>query len=330
MTVHAVVYTNQGVRRYEDLEAATSRDGPIWVHARDVDSEVLTTLRETFDLHSLAIEDVLGNQPRSKTEEYDEYTFVLLKRAERNQRDDIAFAKEIQTTPIGFFIGSDWLVTLSTDELPAAHITRGRLVNGNSRLLRRGPDFVAYRLMDHLVDGYYTLLEEVEDDIEVIEEDVLTETDPEVIQSINTVRRDLLAFRKIAWPAREAIAHLSRGDSDTVSERNERYFRDLYDHLVQVADLAETYRDLIAGSRDIYLNMVSQSTNEVTKVLTVVATIFIPLTFVVGLYGMNFDPTASPYSMPELLWTYGYPATMLGMGAMAAIIVGYFYRRDWI
>ncbi|MFW5948751.1 MAG: magnesium/cobalt transporter CorA, partial [Halolamina sp.] len=188
--------------------------------------------------------------------------------------------------------------------------------------------FLAYRVLDAVVDDYFDVLDEIEDDIEAVEERVLNHREPEILEELNGVRRDLLAFRKVAWPAREAVSALTRGDVPQVDERNEKYFRDVYDHLVQVVDLIETYRDLTGGSRDIYLNAVSQSTNDVMKTLTVVATIFIPLTFVVGVYGMNFSGT--PLSMPELGWTYAYPATMLGMTLVAALMLGHFRRQGWL
>jgi len=179
-----------------------------------------------------------------------------------------------------------------------------------------------------VVDDYFTVLDEIEDDIEAVEERVLADPDPHMLEALNDVRRDLLSFRKVAWPAREAISSLSRGDIPQVDDENEKYFRDIYDHLVQVVDLIETYRDLTGGSRDIYLNAVSQSTNDVMKTLTVVATIFIPLTFVAGVYGMNFADTR--FAMPELSWTYGYPATMLGMALLGGIMLVQFRRQEWI
>lgn len=159
------------------------------------------------------------------------------------------------------------------------------------------------------------------------EEAVTVSTDSETIEKINDVRRDLLSFRKQVWPAREAVGLLARGPG-TGPPRTEKYFRDIYDHFVQLADLTETDRDLVSGARDIYLNTVSQSTNEVMQVLTVVATIFIPLTFVVGIYGMNF--AGGPYNMPELGWRYGYPAAMLGMTLMGAVMPLRFRRREYL
>ena len=328
MNVHAMAYTADGVEAYDEIEAALSAPGETWVHADGVDANETDLLSERFGIHQLAIEDVLDAGARAKTEEYESHTFVLMKTVRLSQRDEVDFHKEVRTQSVGFFIGDNWLVTLSTTGGQTVDPSAAQWAKHGLRVADRGTDFLAYRIMDALVDDYFAILDEIEDDIEAVEERVLDEPDPQILADLNDVRRDLLAFRKVAWPAREAISHLSRGDISQVDDTNEKYFRDVYDHLVQVVDLIETYRDLMGGSRDIYLNAVSQSTNDVMKTLTVVATIFIPLTFVVGVYGMNFDGT--PLSMPELSWTYGYPAVMLGMGLLAVLMLVQFRGQDWI
>jgi magnesium transporter len=327
VTLQARVYTPEGVDRYDDIAAAHSATGETWIHADSMDETDLERLSETFGIHRLAIEDVREEGTRPKVEQFDTHTFVLLKTA-RLAGDDVAFHKEIHVSPVGLFVGPDWLVTLTTGDTDLVSGVAGRWVDSADRVATRGADFIAYRIIDGVVDQYFALLDELEDDIEAVEERVLDQADPQLLEALNDVRRDLLAFRKVAWPAREAIGTLSRGDVPQVADSNEKYFRDTYDHLVQVVDLIETYRDLTTGSRDIYLNTVSMSTNEVMKTLTVVATIFIPLTFVVGVYGMNFAD--SPYAMPELYWRFGYPAVMLGMGAVATIMLVHFRRQDWL
>ncbi|XVH31523.1 magnesium/cobalt transporter CorA [Haloferacaceae archaeon DSL9] len=328
MTLRAMVYTVDGVEHYDDVDAALAATGKTWIHADELGRTTLDDLKDRFQIHQLAIDAVLHEHTRPKTEEYDTHTFVLMKTARLSQRDDIAFHKEVQTDPVGFFIGEDWLVTVSPIDVGAIDPSASRWTKNGRRFADRGTDFLAYRIMDAIVDGYFDVLDQIENDIEAVEERVLERPDPQLLEELNGVRRDLLAFRKLAWPAREAISQLSRGDVSEVAAHNEKYFRDVYNHLVQVVDLIETYRDLTGGSRDIYLNTVSQSTNEVMKTLTVVATIFIPLTFVVGVYGMNFADT--PYAMPELYWTYGYPATMLGMGALAGMMLVHFRRQGWL
>jgi|AntRauTorcE11898_2_1112593.scaffolds.fasta_scaffold05705_2 magnesium transporter len=329
MSLQAMVYTDHGIERYDDdVGAAIDAPGATWVHADIHDSTEVDALEERFDIHQLAVEDVLDEHTRPKTEEYETHTFVLMKTAGLSQRADVEFTKEIQTRSVGFFIGENWLVTLSPTGLDIIEPSASTWDRNSGRVASRGTDFLAYRIMDTIVDGYFDVLDEIEADIEQVEERVLAQPEPEILEELNGVRRDLLAFRKVAWPAREAISSLSRGDIPQIAEQNEKYFRDVYDHLVQAVDLIETYRDLTGGSRDIYLNAVSQSTNDVMKTLTVVATIFIPLTFVVGVYGMNFAGT--PFSMPELGWTYGYPATMLGMTLVTAMMLAHFRRQGWL
>lgn len=287
----------------------------------------LARVAAAFGIHPLAVEDVLREDSRPKTETYDEHTFLLVKTA-RLRSGDVSFDRELRVATVGVFVGTDWLVTVAPPDVPVVDEERNRWLRDERRIARRGTDFVAYRLVDGIVEGYFALLDDVETEIETIEERVLAESDPELLADLNAVRRDLLSFRRIAWPAREAIGVLARGDSPHVRASNEKYFRDAADHLVQVVDLIETYRDLTAGSRDIYLNTVSQSTNEVMKTLTVVATIFIPLTFVAGVYGMNFD--ATPFAMPELGWTFAYPAAMLGMLGVALVMLRQFREHGWL
>ncbi|MFB6308478.1 MAG: magnesium/cobalt transporter CorA [Haloarculaceae archaeon] len=327
MTLHALSYADGGLTRHDDPETADEAPGETWIHVEDPQTEAFEAVRERFGIHPLAIEDIGDEMTRPKTEEYDTHTFVLMKAAHLSQRD-VTFGKEVDVSPVGLFIGGDWLVTVSPRGTDVVDATHSKWERAADRVTARGTDFIAYRIVDGIVDDYFGVLDGIETDIEVVEERVVDEPEPELLEDLNQVRRDLLAFRKVAWPAREAISFLSRGDIPEVDDDNEKYFRDVYDHLVQVVDLIETYRDLTTGSRDIYLNTISQSTNEVMKTLTVVATIFIPLTFVAGVYGMNFADT--PFAMPELSWTFGYPATMLGMALVGLLMVRYFGRQGWI
>jgi len=322
----ALVYAGETVTEYDDLAAARDADGTTWVHATEADEAEMRRIGETFDLHPLALEDVRTNV-RPKTEEYADYTLVVVKTATL-RRGETTFEEEIRDEAVGVFFGKDWVVTLAVGQAEAVNRVRRAVESGDERLLHRGPDFTAYRVIDVVVDEYFGLLDTIEDDIEGIEEAVLESPDRDTLSEINSVRRELLSFRKLAWPTREAVGVLARGDPAHVQESTEKYYRDVYDHLVQLVDLTETYRDLASGARDIYLNALSQSTNEVMKVLTVVATIFIPLTFVVGVYGMNFAD--SPFNMPELGWTYAYPAVMIGMFVVALVMLRYFRRHSYI
>ena len=290
MTVHAVVYDADGITQHDDIAAAKAESGTTWVRVEAATGEEIDAVAEVFDLHRLAIEDIV-NGVRPKTEEFTDYTFVLVKTAELTT-GETTFDKEVHEEPVGVFVGDDWVVSLSAhDDDPIGRVWEA-VVRGDERFLHRGPAFTAYRV----VDEYFSLLDRTEDDIETIEE-VLDSTDGDVLEEITAVRRDLLSFRKLAWPTRKALSVLARGDPKQVEPETEKHFRDVYDHLVRVVDLVETYRDLVSGARDIYLNTLSQSSNEVMKTLTVIATIFLPLTFVAGVYGMT-SPTA-PTTCPN-------------------------------
>jgi len=320
--IESLVYRSGSVESYDDLGEARAAQGTTWVHATEVTPDERAHIAEAFDLHPLAIEDMTNNV-RAKTEEFPEFVFALLKTA-RLTRGETTFEEEIADDPVGVFFGSDWVVSMTPGTAPVVDRVKTAVEAGDERLLQRGPDFTAYRIIDVIVDSYFDLLDTLEDQIESIEEAVIESTEIDVLDEINSVRRELLSFRKLLWPAREALGVLARGDLRVVQDSTEKYFRDVYDHVIQLVDLTETYRDLVSGARDIYLNSLSQSTNEVMKVLTVVATIFIPLTFVAGIYGMNFE------NMPELGWRYGYFAVWLVMLAIGLGMLWFFRRRDYI
>ncbi|WP_276281786.1 magnesium/cobalt transporter CorA [Halorussus caseinilyticus] len=326
MTIEAVTYTPERTTTFEDLGAARGADGTTWVRVSDASAAEMEQVAAAFDIHALSVEDV-RNGVRPKTEEFEDHTFVLLKTAALS-RGETTFREEIRKQSVGFFVGDDWLVTMSPESVEAVERVWEMVVREEGRILRQGPDFATYRVTDGIVDAYFDVLDRIEDQIEQVEEDVTTATDIETLETINNVRRELLSFRKLLWPSREAIGYLARGDPDQIRETTEKYYRDVYDHLVQLVDLTETYRDLAGGARDIYLNSLSLSTNEVMKKLTVVATIVLPLTFVVGVYGMNFS--GGPYNMPELGWTYGYPAVMVGMLAVTVVLVAYFRESGYV
>jgi magnesium transporter len=327
VTVDTVVFDADGHDEREDPVDARDDPGTTWVRAVDPDEGVLDELADGYGLHALEVEDVLGDV-RPKVEEFEDHTFALLKAATL-RHGDVAFADELRALPVGFFFGDDWLLTVEPERVAALDAVWERVAREDPRLLANGPDFTAYRGIDRVVDDYYDILDDIEDDIEAVENQVTEAADGDrVLDRINDLRRDLLSVRRLLWPTRDAVGVLARGDPAHVQEASEKYYRDVYDHLVQLVDLTETYRDLASGARDIYLNALSMSTNDVMKTLTVVATIILPLTFVAGVYGMNFS--GGPLNMPELGWTYGYPAVMLGMALAAAVLVVYFRRENWL
>ncbi|UWG46875.1 Mg2+ and Co2+ transporter [Halanaeroarchaeum sp. HSR-CO] len=327
MTIQTVVYRDDGTASFDDPLAAKRADGTTWVRVVDPTPDERATLESAFGLHPLSLEDVTEGDGRPKVEEFDDHTVILVKTA-RLRGGDVSFVEELRVGAVGLFVGADWLVTIGERESTAVQRIWDRVVQGERRLLTRGPDFTASRVVDAIVDEYFDILDEIESQIEVVEEQAIASPDSTTLEQINELRRDLLSVRRLLWPTRDALSTLARGDPEFVQAETEKYFRDVADHLIQLVELVETYRDLVTGTRDIYLNSLSTSTNEVMKTLTVVATIVLPLTFVAGLYGMNFE--ASPYNMPELTWTFGYPAALLGMAGIAGVMIAYFHRKDWL
>ncbi|MFA1610268.1 magnesium/cobalt transporter CorA [Halobellus rubicundus] len=331
--ISAIVYDVGRVEHYTieseaDLREAREAAGTTWIRVSAPSLEEQQRVAEAFGLHPLSMEDV-RDDVRPKTEEFDGHTFVLVKTAAL-ERGETTFEEEIRTQPIGLFLGEDWLVTVTAEDRQVAVVSDvwQSVENQEGRTLKQGPDFAAYRVIDRTVTEYFALLDTVGETIEELEEAILSNPEEALIEDLNAVRRDLLSFRKVVWPMREAVGTLARGDADGVREETEKYYRDVYDHLVEIVDLTETYRDLTRGTRDIYLNVLSQSTNEVMKRLTVVATIFIPLTFVVGVYGMNFGDHAT--NLPELTWPFAYPAVVVGMALVTGILLVHFRREGWI
>ncbi|WP_135819615.1 magnesium/cobalt transporter CorA [Halostella litorea] len=326
MTVETIVYDEAGASSYDDVATARDAPGTTWVRVVGPTEAELTAIRDTFGIHPLETEDV-QNGVRPKVELFDDHTFVLVKEAEL-ARGETTFEEELVEDPIGIFFGDGWVVTLAPNRIDAVRRAWEAVGRGDARLVARGADFAAYRILDGIVDDYYGLLDEIEDDIERVEDEVIDSPDVGTLERIQSLRRELLSLRRLVWPVRDAASVLARGDPDQVTEEAEKYYRDVYDHVVQLVDLVETYRDLASGARDIYLNSLSASTNEVMKKLTVVATIVLPLTFVAGVYGMNFD--GSPYNMPELTWRYGYPAVLIVMALLAVGMAAYFRREGWL
>ncbi|WP_435068420.1 magnesium/cobalt transporter CorA [Haloplanus sp. C73] len=331
MTIRTLVYDGDSVETRgetdaESLRAARNATGTTWIRASDVTDAELDQLSTAFGLHALEIEDVRSNVS-PKVELFPEHTFALLKTASL-RGGETTFEEEIRDQPIGVFFGHDWLVTIAIEETGAVQTVWDRVRREEPRLLEHDADFTAYRVLDAVADEYFAVLDEIGRDIEAVEDRIIDDLDTETLEILNSLRRELLSIRRIVWPTRDAVSVLSRGDADHVQESTEKYYRDVYDHLVQQVDLVETYRDLASGARDIYLNTLSQSTNEVMKRLTVVATIILPLTFVVGVYGMNFG--GGPYNMPELGWRFGYPAVLVGMALTAAIMLQYFRTEGWL
>jgi len=291
-----------------------------WIHVDGIhEVEVLELLGECFGLHPLVLEDILNTDQRPKLEDFGDYIFVVLKTFSYNDQSD-----ELEPEQISLILGPSFVLSFQERTGDVFDPIRERIRNGKGRIRRMGADYLAYCLLDSIVDHYFVVLEQVGEEVEFLEEELVTNPTPETLQTIHNLKRDMIFLRKSVWPLREVIGALERGELSLIRESTGIYLRDVYDHTIQVVDTIETFRDMISGMLDIYLSSVSNRMNEVMKVLTIIATIFIPLTLIAGIYGMNFQ------YMPELGWRWGYPVVWLVMLVIGVLMLVYFRRKRWL
>lgn len=294
-----------------------------WIHVQgDVPADTLRNLGELFELHPLALEDVLNSGQRPKLDIYDEQYFVAMNLPEFRNGG-------IATQQISLFFGNNYLISFSNAAVDPFEPVRARLRNTAGRFRERGADYLLYTLLDMVVDAGFPLFERFGETLEDLEAELLDKPDQTTLNRIHTLKRELLLLRRSLWPQREVVNALLRIEPPLLSDETRMYLRDCYDHSVQIMDLLETYRDMATSMLDVYLSSISNRTNEIMRVLTLIATIFIPLTFIVGVYGMNFSHATSPWAMPELHWYYGYPLVWLVMLAVTAGLLYYFRRNKW-
>ena len=288
-----------------------------WIDVQGLsDLDLLKALGEKFKLHPLALEDVVSFGQRPKADDYDTHLFMIARMPETGEM--------ITTDQTSLFLGANFLITFQEHYGDCLGAVRDRLRKGKGLMRRSGADYLAYAILDAIVDGFFPVLEAFGEKIETLEAEVVERPTRGSLEQIHDAKRNLLTLRRAIFPLRDAINSLMRGESELVTGVTRTYLRDCYDHAVQILDMVETYRELAAGLMDIYISSLSQKLNEVMKVLTIIATIFIPLTFVAGVYGMNFQ------FMPELRWRFGYPIIMVAMGLIALMMLWYFVRKGWI
>jgi magnesium transporter len=319
--LHAFCYdaerlVEQDVTDVEALAGLRSAERVLWVDVQGLgDEAVLRRLGEIFHLHPLLLADVVNVPQRPKVEDYDDVHLIVTRTVERDGRD-------LDVEQVSIVFGANFVLSIQERPGDPFDPVRARLRAGGS-IRRMHADYLAYTLLDTVVDGYFPLLESLGEEIERLEDDVVAAPGPDTLAAIHTARRRLLTLRRTVWPLREELSALGREDSG-FSHAVRVYVRDTHDHAVHAVDLVETYRELLGSLMDVYLSSVGQRTNEVMKVLTVVATIFIPLTFIVGIYGMNFD------YMPELRIWWAYPLVWLGMIAVGGGLFATFRARGWL
>jgi magnesium transporter len=298
------------------------RGGVTWINVVGLGSAtILKQLAAQFHLHPLAMEDVVNVHQRPKVDRYGEQLFITLRMDARGP--------QLRTEQVSLFVGRGFVITFLEDPGDCFDSVRRRLRESDGIIRRRGADYLAYALLDAAVDSYFPLLETFGDQLDALEDEVLLTPTPAAVARIHEAKHQLRTLRRIIWPLRDAMNELARDASTVVADETRVYFRDLYDHTVQIIDIVETYREIGSDLIDLYLSSQSNRMNEIMRVLTVISTIFMPLSFIVGVYGMNFN-TDSPWNMPELNWTFGYPIIWALLLAVSAGFLVYFYRRGWL
>ena len=326
--VEVIDYTAERLeeRTVESLEEAfryRETSSVTWINVVGLhDVELLQELGTHFGLHPLALEDVLNTSQRPKQEDYGENLYIVQRLLHLDQ--------QLHAEQISIFLGENFVLTFQEVEGDVFEPVRERIRHGRGRIRKLAADYLAYALIDAVVDSFFPILERLSDRIEAIETELIESPSEESLQAIHQIKTDLLMIRRAAWPQRELVSGLERLDTGLIRRETRPFLRDCYDHAIQIIDIVETYRDLAGGLMDLYLSSISNRMNEVMKVLTVIASIFIPLTFLAGIYGMNFDPEASPWNMPELGWYWGYPVFWVTILALAGGMVWLFKRKDWL
>ena len=297
-----------------------------WINIDGIhDTGIISRIGNHFEIHHLIQEDIVNTAQRPKIEEFDKFIFVVLKMLYYNKDEN-----EIQAEQVSLILASNCVISFQEKEGDVFNALRERIRNGKGRIRKSGPDYLAYSLLDSIVDSYFLILEKLGEKIESMEDELIADPTPKKLQVIQNLKSDMIFLRKSIWPLREIISALQRTESDLINKSTAIYMKDLYDHTIQVIDTIESLRDMVSGMLDIYMSSISNRMNEVMKTLTIIATIFIPITFVAGIYGMNFNPETSLLNMPELNWKFGYIFVWVIIGLMALSMIVYFKRKKWL
>lgn len=311
------------IQSIDELQSINGSAPVVWINITGLaDIPLIEKLGDIFGIHSLALEDVVNVHQRPKAEEYEDHFFVVMRM--------MSPGRHIRTEQVSLFVGEGLVLSFQERPGDCFDLVRERVRRKKGRIRQMGADYLAYALIDAVVDAYFPVLEKYGEKLERLEDEVVSKPDPGLVGRVHDMKRDLLSLRRAIWPHREMVNSLIRDETTLVTDQTRLYFRDCYDHTIQLMDIVETYREIASGLVDIYLSSMSTRLNDIMKMLTIIATIFIPLSFIASLYGMNFDRTVSAWNMPELGWRYGYVFVLLLMAAVGGGMMAYFIRKGWI
>jgi magnesium transporter len=321
-------FQEKEVKSIDECFVFKDRPTVTWINVEGIHQvDILEKLGECYGFHPLILEDILNTDQRPKMENFGEYIYIVLKMLYPNKNNTPAGSKgeEIVTEQISLILGTNFVISFQEGiKGDVFEPVRERLRSSKGLIRKMRADYLAYSLMDAIVDNYFIILEKLGDKIEFLEEKLIATPGSETLKIIHDLKREMIFLRKSVWPLREVLGALERGDSSLVQDSTRIYLRDIYDHTIQVIDTIETFRDMLSGMLDIYLSSVSNRLNAVMKVLTIIATIFMPLTFLAGIYGMNFE------FMPELGWRWGYPLIWMVMLGIGIFMLFYFKKKKWL
>lgn len=324
-SVTVMEYNGDGFREKELADFETCYLFPpeptvTWINVVGIQEvAVLEKLGDCFAIHPLALEDILNTEQRPKVEDYGADLFLVAKLLSYNEKTD-----EVEAEQVSLILRPNALISFQEKEGDDFVSVRERLRSGKGRLRKMGVDYLAYTLLDMMVDRYFVVLEKLGERLEALEEGLLSDPTAATVRKIQHLKKEMLLLRKWVWPLREVISSLERGDFAVIHKDTRVYLRDVYDHTIQVMETVEIYRDMLSGMLDIYLSSINNRLSAVMKMLAIIATIFMPLTFLAGLYGMNFK------YMPELDWRFGYPLVLLVMAGVALFMLALFKKKKWI
>ena len=307
----------------DQVAGMLNQDSVTWVNVDGLgDEKVIQSLGDLFGIHGLALEDIVNVHQRAKVEDFEHQLFVVARM--------VSFHSSLHTEQISLILGQNFVVTFQERHGDCLDQVRSRIRKGIGRIRSMKADFLAYAILDAIVDGYFPVLDLYGQQLDEIEERLMATHGRQTIARIHRLRSEFYMLRKAIWPHREMFNSLIRDFEVRFSEDTRIHLRDCYDHTIQIIDITEACREIASDLRDFHFTQINISQNEIMKVLTIVATIFMPLSFVAGLYGMNFDPNVSPFNMPELKWTWGYPMSLGIMASMASGMLIFFWKRGWL
>lgn len=312
-------FVEKAAAAVEDCRVIEDPHTVTWINVDGVhDVALIEHLGDLLGLHPLILEDLVEVNQRPKLEEYEAHLFIVLKMLNYDGKDNLSVEQ------VSLILGNHFVISFQEHAGDVFEPVRDHLRESKGRIRKGGADYLAYALIDIVVDHYFAVIEQLGERIETLEEDLLSNPSPEILHVVNRLKRDVLFLRKSVWPLREVISGVQRSESKLFDKKTLVYLRDVYDHTIQVVDMIETFRDFLLGLTDLYLSSLSQKMNEIMKFLTIIGTIFIPLTFIAGIYGMNFK------TMPGITWRYGYPVVMGLMVLIGVALLVYFRRKRWI